>query len=147
MILAYHSEKTHFKPIYTDTNMCDPHLRQRIEEALEEIDRLRVHSALPTDGWELALELGVDPDTEEAICSYYFAFHPTRCLFWLHDFDLRGALDDLRGVTEQTHIREFPCDNQSSPMLTERVARSGITSSILVRDSNDDGCSLGTDNF
>ena len=87
--------------------MRDPVLLQRIEEALAEINKLRERSPpLPADDWELALELGKDSETGKPICSYYFACHSTRCLFWLHQFDLLDVLFDLRGVTEWTHIRE-----------------------------------------
>ena len=90
--------------------MCDPSLRLRIEVALEEINKLRENLRenllpLPMD-WELALELGEDDETGEPICSYYFVCHTTRCLFWLHEFDLEYALGGLRGVTELPHIRE-----------------------------------------
>lgn len=94
--------------------MSDPVLRQRIEEALEEIDQLKESSPpLPTD-WELVLELGEDGETGESICSYYFVCLPTRCLFWLHEFDPESALADLRGVTELSHIRESSTPNQVS---------------------------------
>ncbi|KAF9782854.1 hypothetical protein BJ322DRAFT_179603 [Thelephora terrestris] len=87
-------------PIYTDANMREPKLRQRIEEALEEMDNLmRVNfPPLPGDDWELVLEL------HKNICSYYFVRHSTRCLFWLHEFDPVRALGGLSGVTERTHI-------------------------------------------
>ncbi|KAF9791947.1 hypothetical protein BJ322DRAFT_1026338 [Thelephora terrestris] len=86
-------------PIYTDTNMREPKLRQRIEEALEKIDNLRVNfPPLPVDDWELVLELDKD------FCSYYFVRHSTRCLFWLQEFDPVRALDSPSGVTERTHI-------------------------------------------
>lgn len=92
-------------PIYTDTNMCDPLLRQQIEEALDEINELKESCPpLPVDDWELALELGQDAETGQPICSYYFVCTSTRCLFWLHDFDLESALAGLRGVTEMPHI-------------------------------------------
>lgn len=91
-------------PIYTDTNMCDPDLRQHIEEALQEINELKeLCPPLPED-WELALELSKDDETGEPICSYYFVCISTRCLFWLHDFDLESVLAGLCGVTEWTHI-------------------------------------------
>jgi hypothetical protein len=87
--------------------MCDPDRRRRIEEALEEINQLKVYSPpLPVGDWELALELGEDEETGEPICSYYFVCLSTRCLFWLHEFDLESALADLCGVTDLTHIRE-----------------------------------------
>ena len=87
--------------------MRDPVLRQRIEEALAEIYELRESSPpLPAGDWELALELGEDSETGKLFCWYYFACHSTRCLFWLHQFDLLDVLFDLRGVTELTHIRE-----------------------------------------
>jgi len=95
-----------FKPIYTDTNMCDPNLRQDIEQSIEEINKLRDTSPPLPEVWELALELGNDDETGELICSYYFVCPSTRCLFWLHEFDLRSILDQLRGVTEKTHICE-----------------------------------------
>ena len=74
-----HPDETHYKPIYTDTNMRDPDLRRRIEEALDGIKNLKENSpwALPADDWELALELGEDEETGEDICSYYFVHHST----------------------------------------------------------------------
>jgi hypothetical protein len=86
--------------------MCDPALRQRIEEALDEINELKESCPPLPDDWELALELGEDNDTGEPICSYYFVRLSTRCLFWLHEFDPESAIGNLRGVSERTHIRE-----------------------------------------
>ena len=88
--------------------MCDPVLRQRIEEALEEIDELKDSCPPLPDDWELVLELGKDWETNELICSYYYVRLSTRCLFWLHEFDPESAMAGLRGVTERTHIREPP---------------------------------------
>ena len=120
----------HFKPIYTDTNMCDRDLRLEIEQSIEEINRLRDCSPPLPGGWELVLELGVDGGTGEPICSYYFVSHSTRCLFWLHEFDLEGILEDICGVTEKTHIREsarVPGTNQ-----TKYITRPGPASPVLV---------------
>ena len=117
--------------------MCNPDLRQEIEEALEEINRLKdIHPPIPED-WELTLELGTDDETDEPICSYYFVCLSTRCLFWLHDFDLESVLLDVCGVTEKTHIRK------SAPTLsthkTKRINRLSIASSVLVS-----GCRVPT---
>jgi len=96
----------HFKPIYTDTNMCDPDLRQEIEQSVEEINGLReISPPLPED-WELVLELEDSDETGNPICSYYFVCHSARCLFWLHEFNPKNALSDLSGVTEKAHVRE-----------------------------------------
>ena len=99
--------------------MCDPDLRQLIEEALEEINMLKDNCPpLPVDDWELVLELGEDRETGELICFYYFVCHSSRCLFWLHEFDLESALNNLRGVSELTHIRESALTlNQTSLVL------------------------------
>ena len=86
--------------------MRDPVLRQRIEEALEEINELKKTCPPLPDDWELGLELGTDDETHDPICSYYFVCHSTRCLFWLHEFDPEVATGNLRGVTCWTHIRE-----------------------------------------
>ena len=86
--------------------MCNPVLRQRIEEALEEIDELKKSCPPLPDDCELALELGEDGKTGELICSYYYVRISTRCLFWLHQFDPECAMENLRGVTERTHIRK-----------------------------------------
>jgi len=125
-------ENTPFKPIYTDTNMCDLALRRGIEQAIEEVNRLKTISPPLPEDWELALELGEDDETGEPICSYYFVCLSTRCLFWLHDFDLESVLEGLRGVTEKTHIRE-PAPT-SSIHQTKRMIRPGATSSVLVSD-------------
>jgi len=126
----FHTDKAPLKPIYTDTNMCNPDLRQRIEEAIEELERLKdVCPPIPED-WELALELGTDEETGEPFCSYYFVCFSTRCLFWLHDFNLDGVLLGLCGVTEKTHIRK------SAPTPSDRktkcMNRPGIASPVLV---------------
>ena len=86
--------------------MRDPVLRQRIEEALKEINELKETFPPLPDDWELGLELGTDDETHDPICSYYFVCHSTRCLFWLHEFDPGVATGDLLGVTCWTHIRE-----------------------------------------
>ena len=129
------TDPTRFKPVYTDTNLCDQDLRQEIEQSVEEIAKLReISPPLPED-WELVLELGVDDETGEPTCSYYFVCHSSRCLFWLHEFDLESVLDGLRGVTEKTHIREptpIPGTHR-----TERVTRPGVTGPVLV--GNDHG--------
>ena len=92
--------------------MCDPNLRHRIEEALEELDKLRGSCPpLPVNDWELVLELGEDDETGEHICSYYYACPSVRCLFWLHEFDPGSALAGLRGVAEWPHVRESLCLN------------------------------------
>jgi len=112
--------------------MCDLSLRQKIEEAVHEINELKkVSPNLPED-WELVLELGEDDETGEPICSYYFVCLSTRCLFWLHEFDLESVLESLRGVTEQTHIRESA--PTSNIQRTKRVTRPGAASSVLVSD-------------
>ena len=124
------SDETCFKPIYTDTNMCDQALRQEIEQFIEEIDNLKNSSPPLPEDWELALELRKDDETGESICSYYFVCHSTRCLFWLHEFDLEGVLGEVSGVTEKTHIRE------SAPVpgirRTKHVTRPGTTGPVLV---------------
>lgn len=103
--------------------MCDPDLRQQIEDALEEINELKKTSfPLPVEDWELALELGKDEKTGELFCSYYFSCHSTRCLFWLHEFDPESMLEGLHGITEWTHIRELAhISAQASPVLTVQL--------------------------
>ena len=123
-------DEMRLKPIYTDTDMCDPNLRQEIGRSVEDIHKLMGDfPSLPED-WELALELGEDDDTGETICSYYFVCHTTRCLFWLHEFDLEDVLEKVGGVTEKTHIRE------SAPVpgihRTKHMTRSGTTNTVLV---------------
>jgi len=110
--------------------MCDPNLRRQIEEAIEEIERLKDSCPPIPEDWELALELGTDEETDEPFCSYYFVCISTRCLFWLHKFPLDGVLLDLRGVTEKTHIRESA--PTPSVRKTKRMNRPGIASSVLV---------------
>ena len=110
--------------------MCDPNLRRRIEEAVEEINKLKdISPPLPED-WELALELGTDDETGEPICSYYFVCNTTRFLFWLHPLDLENVLRGLGGVTEMTHIRK----SAPPPSIhkAECMSRPSFRSSVLV---------------
>jgi len=123
-----------FKPIYTDTNMCDQNLLREIEQSIEEINKLKeISPPLPED-WELVLELGED-ETGDPICSYYFVRHSTRCMFWLHDLDLDSVLAGLCGVTEKTHIRESVL--VPSTRQTNHVTRPGITIPVLVGNDHD----------
>ena len=113
--------------------MCDPSLRWRIEEALEEIEELkRRYPPLPAGDWELALEVGED-ETGELICSYYFVRPSTRCLFWLHEFDIKPAIAGLRGVTEHPHVREST--PPSSQLSTDHATRPCIGNPVLVNPS------------
>jgi hypothetical protein len=110
--------------------MCDPALRQEIEQSVEEIYDLKDGFPYLPEDWELALELGRDAKTGEPICSYYFVCLSTRCLFWLHEFDLESVLVGLCGVTEKPHIRKFV----PTPSIhrTKHTTRPGIASSVLV---------------
>ena len=110
--------------------MRDPDLRQRIEEAIEEIERLKDFCPSIPEDWELALELGTDEETDEPFCSYYFVRLSTRCLFWLHDFDLDSVLLGLCGVTEKTHIRKSALTPSFHKI--KRTNRPGIADSVLV---------------
>ena len=110
--------------------MCDPALRHEIEQSVEEIFKLMdIFPPLPED-WELALELGEDDETGENIYSYYFVCLSTRCLFWLHEFDLKSVLGDVYGVTEKPHIRESA--PVSGTNWTKYTTRPGITNPVLV---------------
>ena len=129
------SDETHPKPIYTDTNMCDPALRREIEEFVQEIYKLMCFSPSLPEDWELILELGKDDETGESFCSYYFVCHSTRCLFWLHEFDLDSVLGNVPGVTETAHIRKsVPV---SGIHRAEHISRLSVTSSVLVSGRHD----------
>lgn len=108
--------------------MCNPALRREIEEFVDEIYKLRGIPPLLPEDWELALE--VHGEADERICSYYFVCHPTRCLFWLHELDLKDLLGNLSGVTDETHVRESA--HVSGIHQTERMTRPGVTISVLV---------------
>ena len=112
--------------------MCDPVLRREIEEAVEEINKLKDTLPVIPKDWELALELGMDDKMGEPICSYYFVCHSDRYLFWLHDFGLESVLLGLPGVTENTHIRK----STPTPSIrkTKRVNRPSVGSLVLVDD-------------
>ena len=109
--------------------MCDQNLRQQIEDAIKEIKELKKCFPTMPEDWELALELGTDNETGQSICSYYFVRLSTRCLFWLHEFNLKSILADLCGVTEKTHIRKSPLQRA---FTTNFMTRIGIGSSVLV---------------
>jgi len=136
-----HSDEMGFKPIYTDTDMCNPDLLQRIGQAVEEINKLRealreTSPPIPED-WELVLELGEDDETGEPICRYYFACLSTRCLFWLHEFDLESVLDDLPGVAEMTHVRKSLGPTLSIYQV-KYMTRPGVAISVLVSNNHID---------
>jgi hypothetical protein len=60
-----------------------------------------------TSAIELTLQLGMDPDTGERVCSYYFADRAERTLFWLHELGTEDLFDGVRGVKDYSHIREY----------------------------------------
>jgi len=111
--------------------MRDSDLRQEINQSIEEINKLRDLAPPLPDDWELVLELGVDDETDNPICSYYFVCHSTRCLFWLHEYNPEIALGGLCGVTEKAHVRESA--PASGTHRTKHTIRPGIASPVLVR--------------
>lgn len=129
LIRVLQPDETCPKPIYTDADMCDPALRQEIEESVRDINKLRYFLPPLPEDWELVLELEKDDETGEYFCSYYFVRHSTRCLFWLHEFDLESVLAYPSDVsTDKAHIRK------SAPVSdihqTKHMTRLGITSLV-----------------
>jgi hypothetical protein len=100
---------------FTEVNIFDPEICELIEDHMRylwnELESAvqRGELKLKTEQVNLVLELknsdtSASPDT---VCWYYFVNHNSRCLFWLHESDVKDVLSDCKGVESLAHIRRW----------------------------------------
>ncbi|KAG1737992.1 hypothetical protein EDB19DRAFT_1877527 [Suillus lakei] len=94
------------KRIFTDTNVQVQAFLNELNDCADDLLALARSSGVElTSDIELTLQLGMDPDVGERVCSYYFADRVERTLFWLHELGTEDLFDGVRGVKDQSHIR------------------------------------------
>jgi hypothetical protein len=59
--------------------------------------------AVPSNNYDLVLDIMPVGRTQKE-WSYYYACHETRCLFWLHTYDVTHLTSRLYGVKSPAHI-------------------------------------------
>ncbi|KAG2040747.1 hypothetical protein BDR03DRAFT_102818 [Suillus americanus] len=101
------------KRTFTEVDIFDLQIHRRIEthmqylwSGLESIVRREKHD-LDMTQVDLVLELKEDdkPASSATVCCYYFVNHNSRCLFWLHESDVKDVLSGCKGVESLSHIR------------------------------------------
>lgn len=94
------------KRVFTDTNVRVPAFLDDLNDCADNLLALARSSGVElTSAIELTLQLGMDPDTGERVCSYYFSDRAERTLFWLHELGTEDLFDGVRGVKDYSHIR------------------------------------------
>ncbi|KAG2094834.1 uncharacterized protein F5147DRAFT_642204 [Suillus discolor] len=94
------------KRVFTDTNVQVQAFLNDLNDCADDLLALARSSGVDlTSSIELTLQLGVDPDTKERVCSYYFTDRAERTLFWLHELGTEDLFDGVRGVRDHSHIR------------------------------------------
>lgn len=71
-------------------------------EQIEDMER--EHNFEMDQTVELVLELHRSVENDEMECGYYFVDHRTRCLFWLHEYDISEILEEVKGASSPSHI-------------------------------------------
>lgn len=97
----------------TEMDIFDPQIYRRIDyhmrylrSGLESVVK-QEKLDLDVTQVDLVLELKSDgaSDSSATVCCYYFVNHNSRCLFWLHESDIKDVLSDCKGVESLSHIR------------------------------------------
>lgn len=93
------------KYIVTDSDMRNDETRQDIEEFYEQV--LRAAEAkgyqIPKES-HLILEMMPNQAGTMIVCGYYFVDVPSRCLFWLQEFEADYLARDIMGPMEKHHF-------------------------------------------
>ncbi|KAJ8582942.1 hypothetical protein M405DRAFT_536462 [Rhizopogon salebrosus TDB-379] len=98
----YHPQKR----VFTDTDVQEDAFLIDLNACTDDLLALaRSQGVYLTNNIELTIQLGVDVDAGEKVCSYYFADRAERTLFWLHELGTGDLFDGVRGVNEPSHIR------------------------------------------
>jgi hypothetical protein len=98
---------------FTEVDIFDPQIHRRIEYYMQylwsglESTLKREKLNLDMTQVDLVLELKNNdtPASSATVCLYYFVNHNSRCLFWLHESDIKRVLSDCKGVRSLSHIR------------------------------------------
>lgn len=104
---AYDFTDIAHQKIFTDANVRDPPIANKVNRAAEEAYEAarNAHISL-TSSVELALELTED----NMSLGYYFADHEKHVIFWFEDHKALALVGNVRGVESKSHVSQcFPC--------------------------------------
>ena len=85
--------------------MHDPLLREEMEHFhsyLKKTERIE-NLTVPSNSYDIVLDIMRHGDNEIE-WSYYYAYHDTRCLFWLDEYDPTFMVSELDGVESPAHL-------------------------------------------
>ncbi|KAG2047819.1 hypothetical protein BDR06DRAFT_1013553 [Suillus hirtellus] len=112
------------KRVFTDTNVQVQAFLNELNDCADDLLALAGSSGVDlTSSIELTLQLGMDPDTKERVCSYYFADRAERTLFWLHELGTEDLFDGVRGVRDHSHIHVITSEKSLSPFGGEELSK------------------------
>ena len=93
------------KRLFTDTDMHDHLLREKIEDFhsyLKKIERVEVLT-IPSKNYDMVLDIRRN-EYGMMQWSYYYACHDARCLFWLDEYEATFLTSELDGVESPAHL-------------------------------------------
>jgi hypothetical protein len=95
------------KKILTDVYMYDSKLSAEIHAFAAFLESKRT-TPLPTNNYDLVLDVKKTEDDKIIIWAYYYVDHGTKTLFWQHHYDCgRSLLREVRGVQEASHVSAY----------------------------------------
>ncbi|KAI9458568.1 hypothetical protein BJY52DRAFT_1212082 [Lactarius psammicola] len=89
--------------LFTDTDMHEPGLRRAMEDFYLHLQTVLRVKGPPSKNYDLVLDLC--KEGEQMQCSYYYACHKTRCLFWLEPYNTKDMLSEVSWVAPPAHLK------------------------------------------
>ena len=87
--------------------MYDPELRTEVQAFALYLDRKHPRSHLPTENYDLVLDI-IKKENDEIIWAYYYVDHDSKTVFWQHYYDCgESLLREVPGVQEASHVSAY----------------------------------------
>ena len=87
--------------------MYDRTLRTEVQAFALYLERKRPSSLLPTENYDLVLDV-INKENDEIIWAYYYVDHDSKTLFWQDSYECGDSLlREVRGVEEASHVSGY----------------------------------------
>ncbi|KAF9231355.1 hypothetical protein BU15DRAFT_68403 [Melanogaster broomeanus] len=101
------------KCICTDTDLSVPQYLQDVKDFISVLVDAVAHIQDHHIDLTLVLELSYEEVHRRRLCTYYFANHPWKLIFWVHPVKIWDICGNVRGVQNERHLIQN--------MLSERI--------------------------
>jgi hypothetical protein len=94
-------------------------MMDEIEDFYDYLQRFILDNRLsiPSNNYDLVLDIMVTEDGERISWSYYYACHEARCLFWLETYDASYMISELFGVKSPAHVSALHLSGSEFPAV------------------------------